>query len=133
MNLTKEDIDAINRECSNSEQGIYKEPYGIPVRIKEPVIYMRWETGGIGGGSCWGTEHYNKEGEPKPKFKILDLVLKRLKPDISFLEFREIEELIHTNSETQHHYYGNSSEYSIEYIVLHELEKRIIELNNKDE
>jgi len=120
MELSKEDIIEVNKECP-SEQGIHTEPYGIPVRIKEPVVYMRWETGGFGGGSCWGDEAEPKAGEEKPKFKVLDLILKRLKPDISFLQFREIEELIRTNEDTSEYYYGNSTDYKVEYIILSEL------------
>jgi hypothetical protein len=127
MKLSEEDIVAINKECPSeqgifAEQGVYRQPYGIPIHVKEPVIYMRWETGGVTGGSCWGTKHYAKEGEPKPQFRVLDLVLKRLKPDISFLQFRDIEALIKTNDYTDDSsYYGNSTDYAVEYIVLSEL------------
>ena len=55
--------------------------------------------------------------------RILDLVLKELKPDISFLEFREIERLIHNNSETEYETYGNHTDFEIEYIVLSDLYK----------
>lgn len=95
-NMTQEDIREINLECPSSEQGIFKEPFGIPNHIKEPVIYMRWVKGGIEGGSCWGTERTQRESEPKPKFMVLDLVLKKLKPDLTFLQFRDIEYLIHS-------------------------------------
>lgn len=120
MQLSPADIKEINDACP-SEQGVFKEPYGIPVSIKQHVVYMRWTTGGVDGGSCWGTEHYNKNSEPKPKFKVLDLVLKKLKPDISFLQFREIEELVQTDGYDNDEYYGNSTEYSVEYIILSEL------------
>jgi len=120
MEITKSDIEQINREAP-SDQGIFREPWGIPVHIKEHVIYMRWETGGMTGGSCWGGEPYPYSGDPKPRFKVLDTVLKMLKPDISFLQFREIEDLIHTNHETKYEYYGNSENYEVEYIILSEL------------
>ncbi len=130
MKLTVEDIKEINSMCPEN-QGVFSEPNGIPVDVKTPVVYMRWETGGWRGGSCWeggvAKPYQNEEG--KPKFKVLDLVLKKLKPDISFLDFREIEELIHTNSETDREYYGNSTDYDIEYIILSELEEKIKQLN----
>ena len=53
--------------------------------------------------------------------KVLDLVLKEIKPDVTFLQFREIENLIKTNSETEHEYYGNCTDFEIEYIILSEL------------
>jgi hypothetical protein len=125
MELTKADIEQINREAP-SDQGIFREPWGIPVHIKEPVVYMRWETGGMSGGNCWGDEaHYYESDDPKPKFKILDILFKKFKPEISYLQFREIEELIHTNHETQYEYYGNSENYEVQYILLSELLKKL--------
>lgn len=120
--MTKEQIEKINNECPY-EQGIFVEPYGIPVHIKKPVVYMRYETGGVSGGSCWDSSNPQPYSvSEKPKFKVLDLVLKELKPDLTYLQFREIEDLVHTNEETQHEYYGNSTDYKVEYIILSELE-----------
>ena len=103
MRLSEEDIKEINKEAPNewqeNEQGIFTEPYGIPAHIKEPVIYMRFTTGGVSGGSCWDSSNpqsYTNDNQ-KPKFKVLDLVLSKLKPDITFLPFREIEDLLKTN------------------------------------
>lgn len=48
MELTQEQIEAINKECPYN-QGVFREPYGIPVKIKEPVIYCRYEIGGYSG------------------------------------------------------------------------------------
>lgn len=127
MELTKEQIQKINSLAPNdwqdNEQGVFIEPSGIPVHIKEPVIYMRWKTGGVSGGSCWESsnpQRYECNNE-KPKFKVLDLVLAELMPNISFLQFREIEELIHTDYETDYEYYGNCTDFDVEYIVLSEL------------
>jgi hypothetical protein len=127
MKLTQEQIEKINKLAPNewqaNEQGVFTQPYGIPVHIKEPVIYMRWETGGVSGGSCWDSsnpQRYERDGG-KPKFEVLDLVLKELMPTISFLQFREIEKLVHSNSETEYEYYGNSTDFKIEYIILSEL------------
>ena len=125
--LSEEQIKEINKlapnEWQTNEQGIFTQPFGIPVHIKEPVIYCRYESGGVSGGSCWDSSNpqsYTKDA-PKDKMKVLDLVLKAVKPDITFLQFREIEKMVHTNSETEYEYYGNSTEFEIEYIVLSEL------------
>ena len=124
--MTKEQIALINEKCPYN-QGIFKEPYGIPVKVKEPVIYMRWKTGGVSGGNYRDDSNptrYRNE-EAKPKFEALDIVLRELKPEISWLQFREIENLIHTNSETEYEYYGNSTDWSVEYIILSELEAKL--------
>lgn len=132
MELTEYQIDNINKLAPNdwqvNEQGIYKQPYGIPTNIKGYVIYMRWETGGKTGGgyhedSCLRT--YTSDNK-KPKFKVLDLVLQELMPSISFLQYREIEELIKTTDYTDNDdYYGNCTYFDVEYIILDELLEKL--------
>lgn len=122
MKITKQDIEEINKACPH-DQGVFSEPYGISISIKEPVIYMRWEVGGIGGRGYGGEKGYVKSGEPKPRFKALNLVLRKMKPDITFLQFGDVEDLIKAvNYSDGGNYYGNSSDYAIEYIILSELE-----------
>ena len=121
--MNAELIKEINEKCPYN-QGIFKEPYAIPVHIKEPVIYCRYETGGYSGGSCWDDSNpeYYSEDVPKDRFKVLDLVLEVLFPDIKYLQYKQIEELIHDNEETEYEYYGNSTDWKCEYIILSELE-----------
>ena len=127
--LTKEQIEKINmlspREWQSNEQGIFTEPYGIPIHIKEPVIYCRYETGGVSGGSCWD------DSDPQPytvklpenRMKVLDLVLAELNQNITYSQYKQIQNLIHTNNETDYEYYGNSTDFQIEYIILSDLIK----------
>lgn len=122
--MTEEEINNVNKKCQYN-QGIFKEPYGIPVHIKEPVIYTRYETGGYQGGSCWGTdaEPYCTD-EPEDKFEVLDFVLEVLMPNITYLQYKKImNKLVHDNYESEYEYYGNSTDWKIEYIVLSELEE----------
>lgn len=120
--MDKKIIEKINKGCPYN-QGIFTEPYGIPIHIKEPVVYTRYEIGGYSGGNCWGDEATRYEEEPpKDKWKVLDLLLRETAPTITYLQYKEIEGLIHTNEETQYGYYGNSTDERIEYIILRELE-----------
>lgn len=128
--LTSEDILDINKMCP-LDMGVFCEPFGIPDDIKEHVVYMRWINGGIKGGSCWGTKHHDREPDPKPRFKALDLVLKFIKPDLTFLQFREIEELIQSSEKTEFQYYGNRTEHAVEFIVLSDLYKKLQEIENE--
>lgn len=128
MKLKEETIKDINEELSNKgirNQGIFIQPNGISTSIKEPVIYMRWEIGGMDGGSYHEDSILKayKSDEPKPKFEALDLVLQELKPDITYLQYREVETLIMQGygDKDSHDYYGNCTEYDIEYIILSEL------------
>ena len=122
MELTQQQIEGINKKCPY-DQGIFRQPYGIPVSIKEPVIYCRYETGG------WEPRPYEKE-PPKDRMKVLELVLMELKPNISFLQYRLIEGLIHNNEETEREYYGNSTEWKIEYIKLSDLYEALELISN---
>jgi hypothetical protein len=128
--MTTEDILEINSKCPN-DQGIFFQPTMIPVNIKEHVIYTRYETGGMTGGGCWGGNLYHcEEDEPKDKWMVLELVLEKLMPNITFLQYKKIERLIHDNSETNHTYYGNSTDWKVEYIILSELEQLILNLKS---
>lgn len=129
MLLTEEQIQQINKECTYN-QGIFKEPYGIPVHIKEHVLYNRYETGGVSGGSCWDSSNPQRyTNNDKQEFEVIDKVLKILRPNITYLEFKMLSGLIHTNEETEWEYYGNSTDYKIEYIILSELEKALLMLD----
>tara|TARA_R110000850_G_scaffold65151_2_gene145971 strand:- start:1257 stop:1664 length:408 start_codon:yes stop_codon:yes gene_type:complete len=129
MELTRKQIIDINDKApmdwETNEQGVFTEPTGIPNDIKTPVIYMRWISGGVSGGSCWETSNPEPFENNDPSFKVLDLVLKQLYPEISYLDFKKIEDLIKSNEniETKWEYYGNSTEYSIKFIILGDLIK----------
>lgn len=129
MELTAEEIKEINKNAPNdwgqNEQGVFLQPNGIPVEIKTHVIYMRWRTGGVSGGSCWESSDPQRytEYEGEPEFAVLDLVLEKLKPNISYLQYKKITSLFHTNNETEWEYYGNCTDYDIKYIILSDLIK----------
>lgn len=126
VELSQSQIEKINKVTSNSwnaNQGVYLQPTGVPVRIKELVIYTRYETGGYSGGSCWDSSDPQPylEEPPSDKFKVLDMVLEELMPNITYLQFKKIDALIHSEEESENEYYGNSTDYKVEYIVLSEL------------
>lgn len=115
-----------------TDQGVFIEPYGCD-GIVEPVVYMRWVTGGVSGGSCYeGSDPrpYTSH-EPKPRFKALTLVIKELKPDLTFLEYEEIKDMVVSTDKTERHYYGNSDVYGIEYIKLSDLVAKLEEMENE--
>lgn len=122
MELTKDQIEEINDKCP-SDQGVFNEPSGIPFDVKGLVVYTRYETGGVRGNSCWERNHIHYEKEaPKNKFKVLDMVLDYLMPNVTYLQYKQIDELVHTNDERDDgDYYGNRSDYKVEYIILSEL------------
>ena len=117
-------IKQINEKCPY-EQGIFTEPYGVEF-IKEPVVYMRYESGGFSGGNCWdSTKPRHYVNNDIPNFEVLDLVLQELMPSVSYLQFKQISKLEHSTEQNEWEYYGNSTEYEIKYIILSELEELI--------
>lgn len=122
--MDKETIEKINAKCPYG-QGIFLQPYGIPDDIKELVIYSSYESGGVSGGSCWDSSNPQPYTEERPKdhMEVLDIVLKTVAPDISYLQYREIEKLIHDNRKSEWEYYGNRTDHEIQYILLSDLEK----------
>jgi len=129
MELTKEQVDDINKECPYG-QGVFREPFGIPNNIKGLVVYTKWVSG-FRGGSCWDDEDTVNDSQssdrPDDAFLVLDKVLRILKPDITYLDFRRIEALKKSNKETDYGYYGDYTEDTIEWM---ELEDLIEELTN---
>lgn len=127
MELTKEIIDTINaklyKDLGDSEQGIYLQPYMIPNNVKGLVLYQRYETGGVSGGSCWDSSnpqpYYNRDS--MPPFKVLDETLRVIAPTLTYLQYKEIEELIVSSEETEYEYYGNCTEYQIKYVEVDSL------------
>ncbi len=127
MELTQQQIEQINSECPYG-QGIFREPFGIPDHIKDLVIYTKWNSAGR-GGSCWDdedtvNEHYDLD-RPDDAFVVLDKVLKVLKPNISYLDYKNVESLKESNTETEYGYYGDYTEDTIEWIKLSDLYREL--------
>lgn len=123
--MKNEMIYEINAMCP-CDQGIFFQPSGIPVDIKEHVIYGRYLTGGRRGGNFMESQSRPfTEEPPADRMKVLDIVLEKLCPGITYLQYKKIASMIHTNEETECEYYGNYSEFMIEYIILSELERYI--------
>ena len=129
--LTEEDIKLINGsgEFDSWYQGIYKEANGVPNDMKDIAIYMRWNTGGVSGGSCWeSSDPQPYDGEDEPDFKVLDMVLAKLAPSITYLHYKEVEKLIISTETSDYHYYGNYDEYEIKFLPLPVLYKLLEKL-----
>lgn len=119
-------IEKINKECKDG--GISKNPwdlYSLKVIKDEYIIYKKWEAYGYSGGSCWGDEATYYEGKSEPEFKALDMILEVICPNISYLQYKKLSNIITYSDRTENEYYGNSTTYKYEYIYLSELLKWI--------
>jgi len=127
--MTEEKIKLINSDpkIDSWNEGIFKEPQNVPITEKDYLIYQRWNSGGVAGGSCWdeGEGHNYEYSHPDPKFTILEIVLDELCPDITLKNYNEVLKLIKENETTNWEYYGNYDNYQIRYIRLKDLENLI--------
>lgn len=82
--------------------------------IQEGFVIQKHEEGGASGGNCYGDfakrYHNSKDMEP---FAPLDAILRAAKPNITYLEYKEVEALIVEDSVSDYEYYGNYTEYTI--------------------
>lgn len=122
MRLNEQQIKEINSKCPYN-QGIFVQPYGIPENVKEPVIYQRYELGGYSGGNCWGDEAQPYTADPPENWVVFDYVFELIKPEITYLQFRKVENQVKKLSDSQWEYYGNSTSYEVKYIPLSEVYK----------
>lgn len=131
IQVTQAQIDKVNSLQTNeyAEQGIWVQPYGIPTEVKGKVVYSRYSPGGISGGSCWDDSNPTPYTtySPNLRFQILDDLLNEIAPGISYLKYKQIESLIESNTETAWEYYGNSTDWEIQYIEL----DKLIDILNK--
>lgn len=120
--LTEEDIQKINNAVDYWNQGIFKEPSNIDVNEKGLVIYQRYNIGGASGGNCWNDDEPTQyEGEDRPNWDTLDLALKEICPEVTYLQYKDIEKLVKSNDYTDYQYYGNYDDYEIYWLSLEDL------------
>jgi len=127
MILSKEQISEINMKCQTLrlyDQGIFVQGNGIPLHIKEPCIYSRYNSGGR-PGTCWDNEDTVNEiytlDPPSDHFKVIDIILEVVCPNISANSRLMINDLIDKNVDTEYGYYGDYDEWTVEFIVLSDL------------
>jgi hypothetical protein len=94
---------------------------------KKGTLWWGYETGGADGGNCWGGEpqHYSVDEKPKKDFPPLKEFLKDMVPDITFLDYDELREIIKSDDFREREYYGNHTDYYIEYIEPDKLYKKL--------
>jgi hypothetical protein len=87
---------------------------------KFDFIFDCYESGGVSVGSCWESSNpkpYTIDIKPS-RFEPLNHILKELCPNITFLDYIELENLIESGEATDYEYYGNSTDYIYRFIKL---------------
>lgn len=102
------------------------------VSLETDYFFEKWISGGISGGSCWdeGEPNYHSvAAEPEPGFTILDEVLTKICPQMSFIQYNKfISEIVQVGNYTVDEYYGNCSHYSYKFIKLQDIYEKLKEM-----
>lgn len=76
---------------------------------------VKWVTGGMEGGSCWGDEARPMGGEDEPEDLYIIALLEKFAPSLTFLQFKRLmadPKLYNRYDRTNREYYGNYTEYA---------------------
>lgn len=111
--------------CSGDPEYRFAEyKRGEKVGANVDYIYVQNETGGVSGGSCWDSSnpHPYTNTNPKEDFIELDVILEMFNSNISFIQYKNLKRsVVHTVQYTSYEYYGNHTDYEVEYVILKEL------------
>jgi hypothetical protein len=116
---------------ASSEDRISNEVFGYASFTPGPdaILVAGWRTGGMDGGNCWGGEaRAYKTNVREPELALLDALLLKVAPKISFLEYKQLLTLVESGETTHYEYYGNSTDYAYKYIKLSALETALAEM-----
>lgn len=95
---------------------------GDNFNYNETTIIQRHKTCGAEGGNCWGDDaRYFSNHKSASEFLPLDSILSAVAPEIPYLKYRQITNIITEDHETDHEYYGNYTDYEIYKLDIRQL------------
>ena len=116
------DYEQVWRHMPNQDYGYRSRgPTDDP---KAPYIYVRVETGGVSGGSCWedsDPEPYETDNTLPDDFPALDCLMQGIRPCLSKQEHKGLLSLVTEDSYTDYEYYGNCTYYRFKMASLPDL------------
>jgi len=85
-------------------------------------LTVQWSIGGVTGGSCWGDSKLQPyvSDDIEKEFISLDIILEELKPQISYIQYRNLYNklTVFSDSTDGGDYYGNYTNYKTKTISL---------------
>lgn len=117
----EEFIKKIKQEGVDYQAYLPSEDYSDEGDLKYIVDMV--ETGGHSGGSCWEDSNpmVYSTSNSLGRFENLSKVVRATMPDISFMEYEGVLDLVKRDDHTDYEYYGNSTQYACQYVELKEL------------
>jgi len=95
-------------------------------------LKVEWMTGGAWGGNCWDDSepgNYIPEPQPEPELEQLDLVLEKVCPNITFMQYKVLMQKVTYNTRTENEYYGNHTSYAFKEILVKDIWDFLLEKN----
>lgn len=87
---------------------------------------------GQSGGNCWNNDSHGFSRSQEP-FPFIEKILEGICPNISFLNFRKLSEVVKSGEYTVREYYGNYTDYSFSWVNLKELFNKLVEMGQIEE
>jgi hypothetical protein len=88
----------------------------------EEFIEAEWVSGGITGNSCYGRSPRAVESNEPEELKRLEAILTLLCPQITYLQFRKIEDKVEIGTRSDGgDFYGNYYEYTYKVLKMKDL------------
>jgi hypothetical protein len=115
----------------------YKPCGGLYPRRGEKVVTgneyveVSWVAGGMTGGDCWGGRADRaRSAQPPEELRELDKILEILVPNISYLQFKKIDQKVETGVRSgEYEYYGNYTEYAYKTLKLKDLHEALTQMS----
>jgi len=91
----------------------------------EGYYEVKWVTGGMSGGNCWGDSAvYPVGAEPEPTLELLDQFLDEVCPDLTAKQYRRLlREVPYRSDFDDYEYYGNYTSYGKKVVMFKDLYK----------
>jgi hypothetical protein len=121
----------IDIEYPAPQRGPSRERHANPNvnKPEEAFVAIRWISGGVTGGNCWGRNAEISIGpEPEPEFEDLDTIIEAITPPVSFRKYKSVcSEATEHESDTTKEFYGNCTHYAIKRVDLRRLYECLIQ------
>ncbi len=120
----KKNLQRIPSSNYSTAEGLYRQSElkeDAKGNISNGFISEAWTTGGMTGGSCWGTERYSVEPEDEKDLDLLFQFLEEYFPAISFLDANKLLKQVKKGTYDYSGYYGNYSNYAFKYVLFDDI------------
>lgn len=121
-------IEDLKNFLSKNQNPYFYKSHSFPYEKDLVFNSEPWATGGRCGGSCWNDgANENVTPEPEQEIELLYKFLEENYPELSFINFRKLEKFIRTYEYCNSEYYGNYTEYSMNYICFEDIANAILD------